>query len=857
MSGELEQPQAGPSRAGLNLPNPERNQTGVPGEVIRRARTQGPTSWIQKVLEQITDSPLQSVTPSEVVPVAVLAVQRYLLEDEPRDRIPKPPFYCYDVTISDGVYQEKCYLDPSLNFLVYKNILKVGIEMKIFRVSCLYNEKRLGQGILCIDNVHCGGTLDTISVETPFRNSAHEEIPERPLRGGKSHYLALWNNEDPYGDIWLTNKQPEEHNFNNTRIISLSHLEMTWNNRKNFPALLVRILHKSRLRYYGKPDKKMIEPYQTFLEVADSSGTVSVIMWNALCPEWYKSLRVGLVLLLQDYSVKKSYPFRLHPLPVDPQIKLISTMEVCLNLRDPPNNIIIIPERQVKPEWRLPKLNHRFVTRSELDNMAEKQICDVIGILVFVGRVQRSKKKENREDFWSYRWIHIADGTSQHPFIVELFSTSQPEIFENICPMTYFMCTQLKVVRNNTQVPKLLYLTTTNESRVIITGHRGQLCANDSKVKNLIRWIKTKTDSGEKKNAVIGGYYPFPPVPETFSKYRNSVKVESLLTAISEVRKEIEDLQYREQKRIAIQGIITVIKYIPHSSATENASASETFQNANRPSTSQAAGRESQSQERDDKQHQEDGPVSPQCCQTTYTSLSPTKKKRIVQGPYDKLVPVPQPDFSSQTKGNKSGIPSIFQRRESVSTSMQGKARKTISHGWESQLWREKKFGLVDHLHYSSVYPESIPRKFTVEHKSFLIQQYNSQPAKYIPPEERPPKLNDFKSARSLGHFEVTILGLNHEIAIDVAFLPMYCPEDIRASEIDTLLTCMNYSCVYPQEVNGNERVPGPRAIAGDIIKAVTELDRTHVVCILDICNLGNNKVEVCLHKIYSPDNIY
>lgn len=31
--------------------------------------------------------------------------------------------------------------------------------------------------------------------------------------------------------------------------------------------------------------------------------------------------------------------------------------------------------------------------RSELDNMAEKQICDVVGILVFVGRVQRSKKK--------------------------------------------------------------------------------------------------------------------------------------------------------------------------------------------------------------------------------------------------------------------------------------------------------------------------------------------------------------------------------------------------------------------------------------------------------------------------------
>ncbi|XP_010944433.1 RPA-related protein RADX [Camelus ferus] len=855
MAGELGQPQAGPSHAGLDWPNPERNRAGVPGGVIRKVGSPGRRSWIQKILEQITDSPRQWVTPSEVVPVAVLAVQRYLLEDEPRDVEPKPPLYCYDVTISDGVYQEKCYLDPSLNFLVYKNILKVGIEMRISRVSCIYNERRLGQGILCIDDVHCGESLDAISLETPFRNSAHREIPERPLRGGKSHYLALWNNEDPYGDIWLNNKYPEEHNFNNTRIISLSHLEMIWSNRRTFPALLVRILHKSKLRYYGKPDKKMIEPYQTFLEVADSSGTVSVIMWNALCPEWYKSLRVGLVLLLQDYSVKKSYPFRIQPLPVDPQIKLISTMEICLNLRDPPTNIMIIPEKQVKPEWRLPKLNYRFITRSELDDMPENHICDVVGILVFVGRVQRSKKKESREDFWSYRWIHIADGTSEQPFIVELFSTSQPEIFENIYPMTYFVCTQLKVVRNDAQVPKLLYLTTTNESRVFINGHRGQPYINDPKVKNFNQWVKAKTDSGELKNTVIGGYYPYPPVPETFSKYSSSVKVESLLTAISEVRKEVEGLQYREQKRIAIQGIITGIKYVPHNSATENASASETLRSANQPSTSQANKREDQSQERDGRQNQEDSPVSSQSLQTASAVFSPSKKKRILQGPCAKLIPVPQSEPPAQTKGNKLSASGTSPRREGASSSNRGKARKTISDKWESQMWREKKFGLIDHLRYSRIYPESIPRKFVSEHRNFLARQYNSQPAKYVPPEGRPQKLDDFKSARSLGHFEVTILGLNHEIAIDVAFLPMYSPEDFRASQIATLLSCTNYSCVYSQEVTGSDRLPGPRALAGDIIKAASKLDRAHIVAILDICSLGNNKAEVYLHKIYRPDN--
>ncbi|XP_061265328.1 RPA-related protein RADX isoform X1 [Bos javanicus] len=853
MSGESGQPQADPSQAGVDMPHPERNGAAVPRGVVRRVGALGRRSWIQKVFEQVIDSPRRWVTPLEVVPVAVLAVQRYLLEDEPRDVKPKPPLYCFDVTISDGVYQEKCYLDPSLNSLVYKNILKVGIEVRIFRVSCIYNEKRIGQGILCIDNVLCGELLESVSLETPFRNSAHREVPERPLRGEKSHYLPLWNNEDPYGDIWLNNKQPKEHEFNHTKIISLSHLEMTWSNTKNLPPLLVRILYKSKLRYYGKPNKKIIEPYQTFLEVADSSGTVSMIMWNTLCPEWYKSLHVGLVLLLQNYSIRKSYPFRMQPLPVDPHIKLISTMEICLNIRDFPN-IIIIPEKQVKPEWRLPKLNHRFVTRSELDKMPNNYICDVIGVLVFVGRVQRSKKKDSREDFWSYRWIHIADGTSEQPFIVELFSTSQPEIFEHIYPMTYFTCTQLKVVRNDDQVPKLLYLTTTNESHIFMTGHKGQLRNDDAKVKNFIQWVKEKNDSGEGKNTVIGGYYPYPPVPETFWKYSSSLKVESLLTAISEVKVEIEDLQYREQKRIAIQGIITVIKYVPYHSATQSASASETLRNAKRPSTSEAARKESQSQEKDGKRHHDDGSGRSQC-HSACASSNPVPKKRITQTPSGKQIPVPQPETSSQTKESKPSVPSSSDSgRENPSHTFVVRAKKTISDKWESQLWRDKKFSLIDHLRYSRVHPESIPRKFSSEHRHFLGQQFNSQPAKYVPPEGRVPKLDHFKSARSLGHFELTILGLNHEIAIDVAFLPMYSLQDAQTSQVDTLLTCMNYSCVYPQASTSSEKTTGSRVLAGDIIKAVSKMDREHVICILDICNLGSNKAEVYLHKIYKPN---
>lgn len=63
---------------------------------------------------------------------------------------------------------------------------------------------------------------------------------------------------------------------------------------------------------------------------------------------------------------------------------------------------------------------------------------------------------------------------------------------------------------------------------------------------------------------------------------------------------------------------------------------------------------------------------------------------------------------------------------------------------------------------------------------------------------------------------DLSLTGLNHEIAIDVPFLPMYSPEDVQTSQIETFLTCMNYSCAYPPEASGRGKVPDPKAVAGN-----------------------------------------
>ncbi|NXG22784.1 RADX protein, partial [Grallaria varia] len=176
---------------------------------------------------------------------------------------------------------------------------------------------------------------------------------------------------------------------------------------------------------------------------------------------------------------------------------------------------------------------------------------------------------------------------------------------------------------------------------------------------------------------------------------------------------------------------------------------------------------------------------------------------------------------------------------------------------WQSDLWAQVKNKLIKYLHHSKIFPESIPSKFDYVHKDLLMQQYNLHAAVYQPKETRTNKsINQFKSAGGLGYYEVTVLGINHDVAIDVAFLPLFCPEDPHLFQLediqnDTLLSCMSCISAHQQKATSNERLHDMFPLSDEIVKAAKDLDGKHVVCILDICHLGDDKVEVFLSKIY------
>lgn len=134
--------------------------------------------------------------------------------------------------------------------------------------------------------------------------------------------------------------------------------------------------------------------------------------------------------------------------------------------------------------------------------------------------------------------------------------------------MTYLVCTQMRVMTENHS--RTVYLTTSNESQIFITGwHKGQPYTKDAKVKNFIQWTKSQSEADQLKKTIIGGYYPFPRPPDSFLKYCKNNEVESVLKPIGEIGKVVEELHYREHKRIAVQGIISAIRYISSSNAAE------------------------------------------------------------------------------------------------------------------------------------------------------------------------------------------------------------------------------------------------------------------------------------------------
>lgn len=169
-------------------------------------------SFLQKTLERLSSTQNLKLKTEEAGPVAVIALQRYLSEQTEGQQLDS---YSYDVTVTDGVWRAKCFLHPSLNHLVHSNSLKTGSDISITQCSFVYNERRLGHGYICIEQLRCAAKRSAVlarvntvsSLPMLVKQGMEKSVvlqSDVPLQVSRKHYLSLWNNDDPEGDIWMS-----------------------------------------------------------------------------------------------------------------------------------------------------------------------------------------------------------------------------------------------------------------------------------------------------------------------------------------------------------------------------------------------------------------------------------------------------------------------------------------------------------------------------------------------------------------------------------------------------------------------------------------------------------------------------
>lgn len=191
-----------------------------------------PVSFLQRTLEQLSSTQCFKLRCEEAPPVAVIALLRYLGEQSEGQH--QPDSYSYDITVTDGVWRAKCFVHSSLNHLVHTNTLRTGTDIIITQCSFIYNETRLGHGYICIERLRCGsGRSEVLSrvkdvnalpllVKQGMERSV-ELQSDVPLQVNRKHYLSLWNNDDPEGDMWTSRSPTSDAVLDGEILLSVSY----------------------------------------------------------------------------------------------------------------------------------------------------------------------------------------------------------------------------------------------------------------------------------------------------------------------------------------------------------------------------------------------------------------------------------------------------------------------------------------------------------------------------------------------------------------------------------------------------------------------------------------------------------
>ncbi|XP_057712288.1 uncharacterized protein si:ch73-71d17.2 isoform X4 [Corythoichthys intestinalis] len=292
----------------------------------------------------------------------------------------------YDVVLCDGDCRISVALDPRLNSLVEKNVLRRGVAVRNAALLPLDLPVTVKSFILNSVEV-CApegdqGDCDNLPWITRSSTSG-------PILANRMVYLPLWNNVDFLGSPWRKKLPPQlaletdplpRVTVEALRQGFLRHQEWVVHPICNL-QMIVRITQKSHLMYYGKAERRSSCPYRAVLQVCDHTGGVALVLWESMCVDWYCVLNPGHIISLTLFQVKPLYRSD------------SSDIEISVNSQHPRTRISVLPDTQTWSDM-VPSQTflERFCGSEQLPDCPHDTVCDVVGLLVFIGRSERIRK---------------------------------------------------------------------------------------------------------------------------------------------------------------------------------------------------------------------------------------------------------------------------------------------------------------------------------------------------------------------------------------------------------------------------------------------------------------------------------
>ncbi|GFR77573.1 hypothetical protein ElyMa_003972300 [Elysia marginata] len=478
----------------------------------------------------------------------------------------------FDITLADGKHRRKFVISADN---VRKLQVFTGSQIRLKLVERYWDNTENGQvAVLVIRDVEVTGEKSSKVPEKLLRlplvpSIASPEEKEKPLASNRLYYMDNWTFNLAAGQTFGEVKHVALETVDLSAVRSIRDVTQSksaWLERRH---MLVRVMRKSRLIHYINQLKEEKWPFQLPLLVADSSGWCCAVAWNSLAVQLANYLQEGCVLLLKNVRVKpnsmqKNTKSFFNP----PDDASVFPNELSLDIRNPKTEVALVDFTSDRgyDDLRLPQLELRLMSRTDLISVPDFTVVDVEGLVMFVSQVEREPRKarsQNAKDsggFFYHRWIHLRSGDLENPIPVLIYSGDQLSTFNDLRPGQYALC---RHVLSNQQLGDLTssrqqryqWLVTTTNSKIYIVDRSGEETLPDE-LKKELHLSPTKSPQGSSLLFLEGGTFRYPP----YTKGADSLLSQDLFERLESYENRLTT--WGECQRLTVIACLKSVRYV-------------------------------------------------------------------------------------------------------------------------------------------------------------------------------------------------------------------------------------------------------------------------------------------------------